>query len=62
VSEIVVVVEEDPEGDWHAQGVGQSIFTDADDFDSLRWNVRDAVECHFPDPDTRPKMIRLHVV
>ena len=28
----------------------------------LRVMIRDAVHCHFPDEEKRPKIIRLHIV
>lgn len=62
MTEIVFVVEEDPDGGYCARAVGESIFTEADDPASLRDMVRDAVRCHFPDEATRPRMIRLHFV
>lgn len=61
-SEIVFVIEDDPEGGFNARALGESIFTQADDFDSLRQMIRDAVRCHFPDAAVRPKLIRLHHV
>lgn len=61
MSELVFVVEEAPEGGYVARAVGASIVTEADDLDSLRDHVRDAVRCHF-DPDAVPKLIRLHYV
>lgn len=60
--EIVFLVEEDPEGGYMARAIGESIFTQADDLDALREQVRDAVHCHFPDAESRPRMIRLHEV
>lgn len=60
MTEIVFLVEEDPDGGYTARAVGEAIFTEADDVESLREEVRDAVRCHFPDEETRPKMIRLH--
>ena len=62
MTEIIFVVEEDPEGGFSARAVEESIFTQADDLDSLKHMVRDAVRCHFPDEKLRPKMIRLHHV
>ncbi len=61
MSELVFVVEEAPEGGYVARAVGASIVTEADDLDSLRALVRDAVRCHF-DEGTAPKLIRLHHV
>ena len=61
-AEILFVVEEDPEGGYTAQAVGEDIFTQGESLDDIRGAVRDAVNCHFPDADTRPGSIRLHVV
>ena len=60
-SEVVFVVDESPEGGYVARAVGESIVTEADDLDSLRVMVRDAVVCHF-DEEERPKIVRLHLV
>lgn len=60
-TEIVFLVEEDPDGGYTAKALGESIFTEADDLKSLRTMVRDAVHCHFEDAE-RPKIIRLHIV
>ena len=62
MSEIVFLVEEDPEGGYTAKALGEAIFTQAEDMDGLRDMVRDAVRCHFPDEQTRPRAIRLHLV
>lgn len=62
MTEIVFLVEEDPEGGLTARAVGASIFTQADDMALLREAVRDAVRCHYPNASDRPKMIRLHSV
>lgn len=62
MTEIVFLVEDAPEGGYTARALGESIFTEADDLDSLRDRVRDAVRCHFGDDAARPKVIRLHMV
>ena len=62
MTEIVFVVQEEPEGGYSAHALGEAIFTQAEDMASLREMVRDAVRCHFPDATTRPKVIRLHFV
>ncbi|WP_293072075.1 hypothetical protein, partial [Moorena sp. SIO4A5] len=51
MSEVVFLVEEDPEGGYTARALGESIFTQADTLDELRTMVRDAVECHFEGSD-----------
>jgi hypothetical protein len=62
MTELVFLVEDDPEGGYTARALGESIFTQADDIKTLREVVRDAVHCHFPDELTRPRVIRLHIV
>ncbi len=62
MTEIVFLVEQDPEGGYVAQAVGESIVTQADSLEGLREMVRDAVRCHFPDAARRPRLIRLHFV
>lgn len=62
MSEIVFLIEEDVDGGYTARALGESIFTQADDIDTLKDMLRDAVRCHFPDEQTRPKVIRLHIV
>jgi hypothetical protein len=49
MNEIIFLVEEEPEGGYTARALGESIFTEADDLEELRRNVREAVECHFDD-------------
>ena len=61
MTEILFVVEEAPEGGYTARSVNASIFTEAENLVALREAVRDAVRCHFDEPD-RPRMIRLHLV
>lgn len=57
MNEIMFIVEEAPEGGWIARALGESIFTEADDIESLHRQVRDAVHCHFVEGSV-PKMIR----
>lgn len=61
MSEIVFLVEDAPEGGFTARALGHSIFTEADSYDELREQVRDAVRCHF-DAGDAPSFIRLHYV
>ena len=62
MNEIIFLVEEAPEGGYTARALGESIFTEADDLPTLRDMIKDAVQCHFPDVATRPRVIRLHEV
>lgn len=61
MSEIVFLVEDAPEGGLLARALGHSIYTEAETYEELRTQVRDAVQCHFDDTD-RPTVIRLHYV
>jgi len=61
MDELIFLVENAPEGGYTARALGISIFTEADDLDSLRSQVRDAVRCHFEEGQG-PKVIRLHFV
>jgi predicted RNase H-like HicB family nuclease len=61
-SEIIFEVAESPEGGYEARALGEAIFTEAETLEELRKNVREAVRCHFDDPENRPLLIRLHMV
>ena len=60
-TEIIFVVEEDPEGGYTAQAPGHSIYTQADTWEELKTMVQDAVRCHFEEIEV-PKLVRLHLV
>ena len=62
MSELVILIEEAPEGGYTARTLGESIFTEADDRESLKRNIIDAVNCHYEDRSKAPKVIRLHWV
>ena len=61
MTEIVFLVEDDPDGGYTARALGESIFTQAEDIESLKKMIRDAVDCHF-EAEEKPKIIRLHIV
>jgi hypothetical protein len=61
MNEIIFVIEEAVEGGFTARALGESILTEAETLDTLRQQVRDAVNCHF-DEGKAPKVIRLHFV
>lgn len=61
-TEIIFEVQEAPEGGTLiARALGHAIFTEAETEAELKDMVREAVSCHFDEPDT-PKTIRLHFV
>jgi hypothetical protein len=61
MDEMIFMVENAPEGGYTARALGAPIFTEADDLETLRQQVRDAVRCHF-EAGQGPKVIRLHFV
>ena len=62
MSEIIFqITEDDTDGGFIARALGHSIVTEADTWDELRANVREAVLCHF-DEGKAPAVIRLHRV
>jgi hypothetical protein len=61
-SEIIFEVSEDAvDGGFTASALGHSIVTEAETWDELRANAREAVLCHF-DEGKAPAVIRLHRV
>ncbi|MCC7365817.1 MAG: 2-oxoisovalerate dehydrogenase [Dehalococcoidia bacterium] len=61
MEELIFVVTEAPEGGYDARALGQSIFTQAEDLESLKEMVREAVLAHF-DEGKAPRIVRLHFV
>jgi hypothetical protein len=61
MSEVIFLIEDSPEGGYTARALGHSIFTEADDWQELQANVRDAVTCHFEEGQA-PRVVRLHFV
>jgi hypothetical protein len=60
-NEIIFLVEDSLEGGFEARALGDSIYTQADTFDELKDNIREAVAVHF-DPENAPKIIRVHYI
>ena len=59
-SEITFNVYEDDDGGYYAAAEGYGIFTQGNDWDDLKYMVRDAVLCHFDEGST--ETIRLQLV
>ena len=63
MSEIIFQVEEDAvDGGYVATALGYGITTQADSIPELKAMILDAVQCHFDNPEDRPRVIRLHFV
>lgn len=50
-SEIIFMVEESPEGGYEARAKGHAIYTQGETLEEVREAVKDAVRCHFEEPD-----------
>ena len=61
MKEIVFEVAQEGDGGFTAEAIGESIFTQADNWDELRANVREAVQAFYFDSAT-PASIRLRLV
>ncbi len=60
MQEIIFVITESPEGGFEAAALGLSLFTEADDWESLKESIVEAVSCHFDDNTKR--IVRMHFV
>lgn len=58
MQELVFEVTQEADGGYIAESLGEGVITQADTWDELRRNVREAVEAYFFD-STPPKHIRL---
>jgi hypothetical protein len=59
VNEIIFQIQESPEGGYEAKALGYSVFTEGDDYEDIKKNIKDAVLCHFDEGES-PRIIRLH--
>lgn len=59
--EIVFEVTQESDGGFVAECLSEPIFTQADDWESLRKNVREAVSAFFFDRQPAPAANRLHL-
>ncbi len=60
--ELIFEVRDAEEGGYFARALGHAVFTEADTWDELRANVREATALHFEDSAERPQLIQLHYV
>lgn len=62
MSELVFDVTQESDGGLVAECLTEGIFTQGDDWETLRHNVREAVSAYYFDRAERPSAIRLHFV
>lgn len=60
--ELVFEVTQEADGGFVAECLTEGIFSQADDWEELRGNVREAVAAYYFDRPERPERIRLHLV
>jgi hypothetical protein len=60
MQEIIFVINESIDGGYEAEALGLSIFTEADDWQTLKENIIEAVSCHFD--DNKKRIVRMHFV
>ena len=61
MAEIVFEITQEADGGYCAECLTENIFTEGDDWESLRANVRDAVAAFYFDSEA-PNSVRLHLV
>lgn len=60
--ELIVEVRDAEEGGYYARVLGHSVFTEAETWEELRENVREAVALQFEEEAERPQVITLRYV
>jgi hypothetical protein len=61
VNELVFIITQEADGGYVAEALGESVITQADTWEELRANVREAVRAFYFDRPA-PKSVRLHMV
>jgi hypothetical protein len=61
VEQLTFIAQREPDGGYTARALEENIFTEADDFESLRAMVLDAARCHLGG-DSFPRRISIHTV
>jgi len=61
MNELVFTITQEADGGFVAEALGESIITQADTWEELRANVREAVTAFYFDRPA-PKVVRLHLV
>ena len=61
MNEIIFEVAQEPDGGYTAEAIGEAIFTQADTWEELKSNVREAVQGFYFD-SAPPRAIRLRLV
>jgi predicted RNase H-like HicB family nuclease len=60
MNELVFEVTQESDGGFIAEALGENIVTEADSWEQLRANVKEAVEAYYFD-EPKPAIVRLHL-
>lgn len=61
MSELIFEITQEADGGYVAECLTEGIFTQADTWDALRRNVKEAVAAYYFDRPEKPSAIRLHL-
>jgi hypothetical protein len=62
MTELVFEIRDAEEGGYHARALGKAIFTQADDWQTLKFNILEAISVFYDTPEEQPKLVTLHYV
>lgn len=61
MNELIFSVEESVDGGYEARALGVSIYTEVENLEDLKKEIRDAVQCYF-ETEEMPRVIWLHFI
>jgi predicted RNase H-like HicB family nuclease len=62
MQELIFEIRDAEEGGYNARALGKAIFTQAETWDELKNNIREAIDCYFDTPEEQPKLVQMHYV
>ena len=62
MTELVFEIRDTEEGGFNARALGSAIFTQADDWQSLKSNILEAISVFYDTPAEQPKLVTLQYV
>ncbi len=60
--ELIFEIRDAEEGGFNARALGHAIFTQADSWEKLKDNIREAIDCFFDTVEEQPKLVQMHYV
>lgn len=62
MTELIFEIRDAEEGGYYAKTLGKPIFTQAETWEELKINVKEALATYFDSPEEQPKLVSLHYV